>query len=299
MITLTIESSYPYPMKYFKTDDLPDELLARQFDVIVVVQTYNHEQHIERCLRSILSQEFDQPLALLILDDLSTDKTLDVIAQVISEIDAHSHFEIFVVSHETNQFQRGRTFIREVFNSISSKFIAYCDGDDAWQDPRKLQKQYRFMSSKTGASFSVCGHDSTIVDDQGLTIQDYKLPPKARRDYDADALKKCNCFLLSNTLFFRGEINFPVQLGNVPNGDNVWWSTFGFYGAFKFLGEVENSIYTRHSRSFYSSKDRNEKIMMQAETFMRLARYYYQKKEFQLAEHFLAQCDARVSMFKT
>lgn len=299
MLTFTIESSYPCTMKYFKTDDLPDELIARHFDVMVVVQTYNHEAHIARCLHSILSQDFDRSFGLLIIEDSSTDSTLGVIKQVLSEVDEHSNCDVFVVSHVTNQFQRGRTYIREVFNSLNSKFIAFCDGDDAWQDSRKLQKQYEFMTSKTGASFAVCGHDATVVSDQGITIRENKLPPNARRDYDAMALKQCDCFLLSNTLFFRGEVKFPTHLGNVPNGDNVLWSTFGFYGAFKFMSEIKNSTYTVHADSFWSSKDNAEQIMMTAETCLRLARFYYQSNEAQLADHFLGKCYMNISRFKT
>lgn len=298
VLTFPLSSVYPHRMKSFKTDDLPDELLERNFDVTVLVQTYNHELYIERCLRSILSQDFDQSLGLVVIDDSSTDSTLNVIERVISEVGEHSKFDIFVISHLTNQFQRGRTYIRGVLNSLVSKFFAFCDGDDAWRDSRKLQKQYAFLMSKAGESFSACGHDSTVVDDQGLIVEENKLPLKSRRDYDAIALKQCDCFILSNTLFFRGEVKFPVHLGNVPNGDNVLWSTFGFYGAFKFMGEVENSIYTRHSESFWSSNDANEKRMMKAETFLRLARFYYQSKELELATSFLGKCYTVIEEFK-
>mgnify|MGYP000240956407 CR=1 FL=1 len=284
-------------MATYITDELPQELLTSRFDVTVIVPTYNHEKYIERCLKSVLSQDFAGSLGLVIVDDCSTDATLRTIEHYLARAIVPASYKVFLISHITNQFQRGRRHLREILNTISSEFFAICEGDDAWTDRTKIQKQFSFLASEAGAEFSVCGHDSSVCDDRGEIIAGSKLPENCKQDFDSRALKVCDCFLLTNTLFFRGNIDFPTCLGNVPNGDNVLWSTFGFHGSFKFMAHVGKSIYTKHAGGIWSSKSSVETTMMQAETFLRLARYYYQRNEVWVSETFLRKSYALLGKF--
>ena len=46
--------------------------------VSVIVPTYNREQYLKECLDSILAQEYNGPLEIVVCDDGSTDKTLEI-----------------------------------------------------------------------------------------------------------------------------------------------------------------------------------------------------------------------------
>ena len=52
--------------------------------VTVVVTCYNHEQYIEECLRSVFSQTH-QDIALIVINDGSTDASTAVIEQVLTK----------------------------------------------------------------------------------------------------------------------------------------------------------------------------------------------------------------------
>ena len=50
----------------------------RCMGISVIVPTYNREQYIKECLDSILAQEYNGPLEIVVCDDGSTDKTLEI-----------------------------------------------------------------------------------------------------------------------------------------------------------------------------------------------------------------------------
>ena len=116
--------------------------------------TYNHAQFIRKCLDGFLMQKTDFPVEILIHDDCSTDGT----TEIIREYEAKYPDLIFPLYEEENQYQKGKAAEIDFYNyrRARGKYIAYCEGDDYWTDPLKLQKQVDFM--ETNPEYSVCFH---------------------------------------------------------------------------------------------------------------------------------------------
>ena len=117
--------------------------------------TYNHAPFIQKCLDGFLMQQTDFPIEILIHDDCSTDGTTDI----IKEYAAQYPDLIFPLYEEVNQYQQGKATEIDFYNyrRARGKYIAYCEGDDYWTDPLKLQKQVDFMEANP--EYSVCFHD--------------------------------------------------------------------------------------------------------------------------------------------
>ena len=98
--------------------------------VTVVLPVYNRESLIDKSIQSVLDQTYNN-FELVIVDDGSTDSTVDVIENFIDE-------RIRVIKHETNKGASAarNTWIREA----NGEFIAFQDSDDEWV-PYKLEKQ--------------------------------------------------------------------------------------------------------------------------------------------------------------
>ena len=123
--------------------------------VSICCLTYNHAQFIRKCLDGFLMQQTDFPIEILIHDDCSTDGTTDI----IREYEAKYPELIFPLYEEENQYSRGGAGKMDLYNysRARGKYIAYCEGDDYWTDPLKLQKQVDFM--EVNPEYSVCFHN--------------------------------------------------------------------------------------------------------------------------------------------
>lgn len=117
--------------------------------------TYNHAQFIRKCLDGFLMQKTDFPIEILIHDDCSTDGT----TEIVREYEAKYPDLIFPLYEEENQYQQGKAAEIDFYNyrRARGKYIAYCEGDDYWTDPLKLQKQVDFMEANP--EYSVCFHN--------------------------------------------------------------------------------------------------------------------------------------------
>ena len=131
--------------------------------VSICCLSYNHENYIDETLKSWLDQKTDFDVEILIHDDASTDKTVEIIksyAEKYSEGNG-SHFVIRPLYEEENQFSKSPIKnISGIYNfpRATGKYIAMCEGDDYWTDENKLSEQVAYMESHPDCS--MCFHSA-------------------------------------------------------------------------------------------------------------------------------------------
>lgn len=127
--------------------------------VTVIIPTYNRASTIERAIRSVLNQTYEN-LELIIVDDASTDNTIEVIAGIE---DSRMRF----IKHDIN---KGGGAARNTGIKVAKgDFIAFQDSDDEWM-LKKLETQVNLLLSHEvdfGVVYSkfiwVCGDKEEIV----------------------------------------------------------------------------------------------------------------------------------------
>ena len=154
--------------------------MEKKFKYMVCVQcmTYNQRPFIEETLRGLAMQRTSFPVVTVVTDDASTDgeqevlrtwmaDNLDLAAADAGERDtdyAHivsaplkgnlSHTFVFLLLKE-NHYSRKKPkqpYLMEWLDS--AKYYAFCEGDDYWTEPLKLQRQVDFLESDPTVSFT-------------------------------------------------------------------------------------------------------------------------------------------------
>ena len=127
--------------------------------ISVCIPAYNHAPFVTEAIRSVLSQEFDGGLEIVVTDDCSTDGTADVIAAISDPR----------IRLERNPRNLGPsvTANRNIARA-RGRFIALLPSDDIYL-PGKLARQLAVFAAQPelGSSFSWMAQ----IDDQGRPIE--------------------------------------------------------------------------------------------------------------------------------
>lgn len=125
--------------------------------VTVWCLTYNQKDFIRDALDGFVMQRTNFPFEVIVHDDASTDGTTDIVYDYAAK---YPHIIKPMIEKE-NQWQKGGLkHIVAIMNEKHrrGKYIAFCEGDDYWTDPEKLQRQVLFLESNP--DYSMCFHSA-------------------------------------------------------------------------------------------------------------------------------------------
>lgn len=155
----------------------------------------------------VLNQTYSD-FELLIVDDNSTDQTVEIIKKY-----KDSRIKLFV--NETN---KGAAFSRNLaISKAQGKYIAFLDGDDIWT-PNKLSDQITFMEQN---NFDFTYTDYEVVDEAGKSLGIYFTGPKKvtykmflRIDY-----------IGTSTVIYKREVypNLQIPENILKRNDDAMW----------------------------------------------------------------------------
>ena len=161
--------------------------------VSVCMTTYNHEQYIAQAIESVISQQFNFDVEIIIGEDCSTDNTI----AICREYKAKYPECIRIVTSENNIGMHAN--YRRTIEACRGKYIAMLDGDDYFTDPDKLQMQVDLLE-RTGAA--MCYTRSERRSDNDSVIY----PPQAELHTTFDKMLILNTAENCTTLALRTKI---------------------------------------------------------------------------------------------
>jgi len=125
--------------------------------------TYNHVLYIKDTIEGFLMQQTDFSIEIIIRDDASTDGT----AEIIKDYAAKFPDRIHAILESENTFSKGIRPMPSCVSFAKGKYIAFCEGDDYWTDPLKLQKQVDFLEANP--DYVITAGNTTVVTKNGST----------------------------------------------------------------------------------------------------------------------------------
>jgi len=250
--------------------------------VSVCCTTYNHDQFIRDAIYGFLIQRTDFPFEILIHDDASTDQT----AAVIREYESRYPLLIRGIYQTDNQYSKGVMPTTLVFPEARGKYIAFCEGDDFWTDPRKLQIQADYLEDHPEVVISE--HGFVCVQEGGDRLFPHLKPFRTREgDLTGEQLILGQGRLQPLTWMLRNFILDEVpERKMVISGDRFLLSLLGHYGGSHYHDDIQPGCRRVHARGIWSGMSMTEKQEARINTRFWMYRYYARIGSEEYAVHY-------------
>jgi glycosyltransferase involved in cell wall biosynthesis len=246
--------------------------------------TYNHKDYIGEAIDGFLMQETNFPIEIWIHDDASTDGTREIVERY-----QLSYPRIIKTILQTkNQYSAGKKPSSFLHGTSSAKYIAFCEGDDYWTDPTKIQKQVDFLESHP--EYVISGHDASIINQHGKVTTKSRMLDDVRKDYDEFDVAMEKARVLTLTRVWRNVVKeFAPERHAVLNGDAFLLSILGGYGKSHFHHDIQPAAYRQHLGGVYSSLTRKKQLQEATITRLVMSKYYERIGNVYLSKFFYSQ----------
>ena len=237
--------------------------------VSVVCTTYNHAPYIAQTIEGFLIQETNFPIEIIIHDDASTDNTQDIIKKY-----AESYPTIIKpVLQAKNIWQNegiSPTFTI-AFPMAQGKYIAWCEGDDYWTDPLKIQKQVDFLEDNP--DFAGCFHRvQFIYEEENRNPALSNTNQKEVVTFEDLVLKNSIC--TASFIYRNKQFAFPDWLKNSSVSDWTLFLLVANCGKLRFLEETMG-VYRIHSGGLWTAADITKRVLTLISIFKMCRRHFY------------------------
>jgi len=245
---------------------------AEDVKVSVAMVTYNHEPFIAQAIESVLMQQTEFGVELLIGEDCSTDGTREIVAEY-----AGRHPErIRPLWHEHNVGAQANSIA--VLNACRGQYIAALEGDDYWTGPLKLQKQVDFLEAHPECS--MCFHNVEVIyEDQSREPRNY-CPSDQKEISGLEDILKWNFIPTCSVMCRRGVVcELPDWYHELAIGD---WPLHILNAQYGDIGYIESvmGVHRVHRGGIWSSSSHVQRGKAALQMYYHLRSYLgarYQK----------------------
>jgi len=252
------------------TEEIRFESIVESPRLSVCLITYNHRPFIQQAIDSVLEQQTDFPLEIVIGDDGSDDGTTEIVQQYQSR---HPDKIRLLLSRKNlgRHTGNGRLNFIRTLRACRGEFIALLEGDDYWTAPHKLQRQVDALTAHP--EWSICFHSTRYFWEDG-SKEPFEFPLQFSREVSTlDDLLSGNFIQTCSAVLRNSHIGeLPDWFVHCGAGDWPLFALTAQHGDIGYLREVM-AAYRVHSGGYWSSKPEilGEALTMQ--TYLYLHRH--------------------------
>jgi glycosyltransferase involved in cell wall biosynthesis len=229
----------------------------------IIVPAYNASEFIERCLKSLLNQDFSKDeFEVIVVDDASTDTQNEIIEKYIG-----NYYNLRLVRHSVNKRQGGAR--NTGFDYSKGAYIIFVDADDYWirKDVLccfdKLISEYKCDIIEALSSKTLCEDSSSRKIDSPCNIVRLLSRDDYFSLYDRHPYIWLDCY--SRTIFegirFRENVAFEDGDWKAKvffNARNILMIEFDYYC---YYNNPTSTIRKGNIDVFYANIDVNNELL--------------------------------------
>ncbi len=180
-------------------------------------------------------QETTFAFEVLIGDDASADATAEIVERY-----ARAYPRIVKLRRNPQNLGLMRNF-NATLSRARGRYIALCEGDDYWTDPRKLQKQVDFLETHEG--YSGCGHNARLLQENKYTRHFSTVPSG---DLHLEAFLRQRPFHTASFLFRSKIVREHPLPDDILSGDRALFLLVASQGSVRYMDETM-CVYRKHA----------------------------------------------------
>ena len=299
-----------------------------KFKVCVNSMTFNQAKYITDTLDGFVMQQTNFPFICIIIDDASTDDEPEIIRKYVETnfdlLTSSTSYEIdnddSVVLYSQHNTNKNCYFVvyflkENHYSKNRSKgpylaewrkicdYEAFCEGDDYWTDPLKLQKQADFLDANPQCSLTYHACKNVFSTPCKVKILYGESVKKSYSDIDIISLYPFQ----TATVMYRKEIldsdlYKKAQAIGCTAGDQILFLTASRLGTIEGVNE-QMSVYRRHEGGISQHMHDADKLWKNFKDWQKVAMLFGGEissliKKNQLSEYILfAFCDKKYLLF--
>lgn len=153
--------------------------------ISIIVTTYNYEKYVREAVNSALDQDFSSAYEVIVVDDCSTDRTL----QILDEFDS-----LIRINNKKNLSIE--VSVNKAIRASTGKYIVRLDADD-YLDSCFLSEMFKHIESENVFYYG----DYTIVSKNSLPLSKVNLPKFEKKEIECRG-----DFLATGTVYSRAML---------------------------------------------------------------------------------------------
>ncbi len=237
--------------------------------ISVIVLTYKQEAYLRQTLDSILQQQVDEPIEVVIGDDHSQDGTMAIGKAYQAQYpDRVRYF------YNTPNLGLVQNFVA-MLRLCRGEYIALLDGDDYWTDSHKLQREVDVLRSDAQCVL-VHTHRRLLAGD--TVYEQPSLPPAEAENPQELFFHSYIC--VPTTMFRATPVRRWLDTYERLSRQQDWrmqdfplWMYLGLHGTFRYLPEA-TAMYRVQPNTLSREKDKRKKYRFDC-SLLRIKRFFY------------------------
>jgi len=260
--------------------------------VSIIMPTFNHERYILKSLESIINQNIDFEIEILIGDDCSTDNTRKECLYF-----KNKYPELVRLFFNPVNIGLLKNY-KNLIENAKGKYLAILESDDYWQNRNKLKTQIRFLEENS--DYGLIYTNANFLYENNKKLKE----SVQKRNPSGDIFKKLlkGNFIIACTTCFRKclfdkYINIDDYIKeNFETFDFPVWLELSLKTKFKFYNE-STATYRIVSKSI-SNNSNKDKVIKFIDSSLNIVNYVLKKNSIDLSNNKYIKNSCKIQQVK-